>query len=108
MAAYGVAVVTCPFDQGRGDTQPYRLVDWVGNSYLFNFGGLPPYTVGGLDSDGDASVPLPAQTVLFADNILAFPQETHGWRGPQPCGNVELLDGHNEFHTAINVTNVIW
>src|SRR3954453_19774046 len=32
-------VVTCPLDQGRSDTQAYTLFDWVGNSYMFNFGG---------------------------------------------------------------------
>ena len=45
-----MAVVTCPLDRGRSDTGSYRLVDWVGNSYMFNFGGLPPFTTGGLDA----------------------------------------------------------
>jgi prepilin-type N-terminal cleavage/methylation domain-containing protein len=107
---YGLtpAVVTCPLDQGRSDTQSYRLVDWVGNSYMFNFGGLPPFTTGGLDGQLDTSVRLPAQTVLFGDNIVAFLQETHGWHRPQAAGNVMLVDGHNEFRTSFTVTNLVW
>lgn len=107
---YGLTtpVVTCPLDHGRNDTQPYRLVDWVGNSYMFNFGGLPPFTTGGLDGQQETAVRLPAQTVLFGDNIVAFLQDSHGWHRPQPAGNVMLMDGHNEFHTAITVTNLVW
>jgi prepilin-type N-terminal cleavage/methylation domain-containing protein len=107
---YGLntAVVTCPLDRGRSDTQPYRLVDWVGNSYMFNFGGLPPFTTGGLDAQLETNVRLPSQTVLFGDNIIAFLQETHGWHRPQPAGNVMLVDGHNEFRTAVTVTNLVW
>jgi len=43
-------VVTCPVDQGRSIAAEPRTFDAVGNSYLFNFGGLPPFTNGGLDS----------------------------------------------------------
>jgi prepilin-type N-terminal cleavage/methylation domain-containing protein len=35
-------MVTCPLDQGRADTLPHRLWDWVGNSYMFNATGDPP------------------------------------------------------------------
>jgi len=101
-------VVTCPLDQGRSDTQTYRLADWVGNSYLFNFGGLPPFASGGLAGRTTASVTRQAQTVLFADNIVALPNEPKGWHGPRPAGNVVLADGHTEFHTATSVTNLIW
>lgn len=101
-------VVTCPLDQGRSDTSAYRLFDWVGNSYLFNFGGLPPFTVGGLDAQPAPNVRLPSQTVLFADNIVAFPGETKGWHKPQPAGNVVMLDGHNQFFTAVAATNLVW
>ena len=40
---YGLtpAVVTCPRDQGRADTQPHTLFEWVGNSYMFNAVGYP-------------------------------------------------------------------
>ena len=107
---YGLTeeVVTCPLDQGRDDTQGHRLFDWVGNSYMFNFGGLPPYTTGGLDNETSASILQPAQTVLFADNILAFPQDSHGWHQLRPAGNVMLVDGHDQFATALTVTNLVW
>ena len=36
-------VVTCPLDQGRTESQPYKNMEWVGNSYLFNCAGLPPF-----------------------------------------------------------------
>jgi prepilin-type N-terminal cleavage/methylation domain-containing protein len=101
-------VVTCPLDQGRSDTGTYRLFDWVGNSYSFNFGGLPPFAVGGLDAQSAPNVRLPSQTVLFADNIVAFPGETKGWHKPQPAGNVVMLDGHNQFFTAVAATNLVW
>jgi prepilin-type N-terminal cleavage/methylation domain-containing protein len=101
-------VATCPLDQGRSDTQTYRLADWVGNSYSFNFGGLPPFTSGGLAGRTMASVTRPAQTALFNDNIVVMPNEPKGWHRPHPAGNVVLADGHNEFHTATTVTNLIW
>ena len=43
--------VTCPMDQGRTmDQTTYDLFEWVGNSYLFNCLGLPPFQPGhGLD-----------------------------------------------------------
>jgi prepilin-type N-terminal cleavage/methylation domain-containing protein len=100
--------VTCPLDQGRTDTQPYRLADWVGNSMLFNFGGLPPFATGGLASAKSATVLSPAQTVLFADNILALPSEPKGWHKEKPAGNVLCVDGHSSFYTALTVTNLTW
>jgi prepilin-type N-terminal cleavage/methylation domain-containing protein len=108
---YGLTyeVVTCPLDQGRSTSQPYKNYEWVGNSYLFNCAGYPPMTSGGLDSQRATSVTQPARTVLFADAILASPGETFGWHGPKPAGNVMAMDGHNEPHTALNVTNnLIW
>jgi prepilin-type N-terminal cleavage/methylation domain-containing protein len=101
-------VVTCPVDQGRSDTASYRLVEWVGNSYCFNCAGLPPFSVGGLDNNLSTSVALPSRTVLFADNIVAFPKETRGWHKPTPAGNVAFFDSHIEFHTANSATNLIW
>jgi prepilin-type processing-associated H-X9-DG protein len=46
--------------------------------------------------------------VLFADNIVALPAETKGWHKPQPAGNVVMLDGHNQFTTALAATNMLW
>jgi prepilin-type N-terminal cleavage/methylation domain-containing protein len=107
---YGLnqAVVTCPLDQGRSDTMGYPLSEWVGNSYMFNCAGLPPFAVGGLDGQSAAGVALPSRTVLFGDNILVFPANPQGWHKPRPAGNVLLVDGHNEFHPATTVTNLIW
>ncbi|HSU54058.1 MAG TPA: hypothetical protein VLT36_08385 [Candidatus Dormibacteraeota bacterium] len=101
-------VVTCPVDSGRADTGQYTLMEWVGNSYMFNFGGLPPFTVGGLVGKLAASVMMPSQTALFGDNIVAFPAETHGWHRQQPAGNVLMVDGHNQFCTATTATNLVW
>ena len=100
-------VVTCPADKGRGDTQGNSLFNWVGNSYIFNFGGLPPFTKGGLDSQIAASVQNPSMTPVFADGILPFINEK-GWHRDQSAGNILLADGHGEFHTALNATNLIW
>jgi prepilin-type N-terminal cleavage/methylation domain-containing protein len=107
---YGLTyqVVTCPLDQGRTESQPYKNYEWVGNSYLFNCYGLPPATTGGLDSRRASSVSQPALTVLFADCILALPTELYGWHGPRPAGNVAAMDGHTEARTAVTVTNMIW
>jgi prepilin-type N-terminal cleavage/methylation domain-containing protein len=101
-------VVTCPLDQGRVDTQTYTLAQWVGNSYSFNFGGLPPFSTGGLDSSVSTSIVKPSQTVIFSDNIISLPSEPKGWHRPSPAGNVALSDGHVEFHTARSVTNLVW
>src|SRR5271166_2993615 len=46
---YGLTegTVTCPADQGRvEDNTTYTLFEWVGNSYIFNFGGLPEFEAG--------------------------------------------------------------
>ena len=45
---------------------------------------------------------------MFADCVVAFPTETHGWHRTKPAGNVGAVDGHVEFQTAITVTNMIW
>jgi len=107
---YGLAdaVVTCPLDQGRSDTLPYRLVEWVGNSYMFNFGGLPPFTTGGLAGQRGSSVMLPSKMALFGDNIIALPAEAKGWHRQHPAGNLTLVDGHSEFFTAVTATNLVW
>jgi len=107
---YGLTgtTVTCPVDQGRADTLPYSLFQWVGNSYLFNFGGYPPFTTGGLDGESSTQVGLPSSTVLFSDGVLAFPSNPTGWHKPKPAGNVLLVDGHAGFYTAQTVTNLTW
>jgi prepilin-type N-terminal cleavage/methylation domain-containing protein len=107
---YGLTfeVVTCPLDQGRSTTQPHKNFEWVGNSYLFNCYGLPPGTTGGLDGRRATGVTQPAQTVLFADCILAEASEPYGWHALKPAGSMAALDGHVERQTAITVTNMIW
>ena len=107
---YGLnqAVVTCPLDQGRSDTQGHSLLEWVGNSYMFNAIGLPSSSVGGIVGQRATSIPLPSKTTLFADNVVVFPSNPKGWHRQQPAGNVSLVDGHTEFFTALNVTNLVW
>ena len=107
---YGLShkVVTCPLDQGRSDTMGNRLSEWVGNSYMFNCAGLPPFAVGGLDGQRSTSVRVPSRTVLFADSIVVFPTDPKGWHREHPSGNVMLVDGHTEFYTALAVTNLVW
>jgi len=107
---YGLsgAVVTCPRDQGRADTQPQKLFDWVGNSYMFNAAGNPALAPGGLNGRRSTSVARPSQTVLFADNVLVFPDNPTGWHRKTPAGQMLLVDAHAEFHTARTATNMIW
>lgn len=100
-------VVTCPRDQGRADTQPQMLFQWVGNSYMFNAVGYPT-TNGGLNGVRSTGVLSPSRTVLFADNVVVFPANPTGWHRRAPAGNVLLVDSHAEFHTAQSVTNLIW
>ena len=106
---YGLnaTVVTCPRDQGRADTQGHTLFEWVGNSYMFNAIGYPA-TNGGLNGLRSTSVLFPAQTVLFAENVVVYPANPTGWHRPKPAGNVLLADSHSEFHTALSVTNLVW
>jgi prepilin-type N-terminal cleavage/methylation domain-containing protein len=108
---YGLneTVVTCPRDQGRSDTLPHTLWEWVGNSYMFNAVGYPTVTTaGGLDGQRSTSIPSPARTVLFTDNVVVFPNNPTGWHRRTPAGNVILVDGHVEFHSFQTVTNLIW
>ena len=101
-------VVTCPLDQGRTESQPYKNMEWVGNSYLFNCAGLPPFATGGLDGQRATGVIQPSRTVLFADCILALSGEPYGWHRTKPAGNVIAMDGHIESQTALSVTNMVW
>ncbi len=106
---YGLtaAVVACPVDQGRADTLPPTLYDWVGNSYMFNAVGLPT-GAGGLNAVKSTAVAAPSRTVLFADNVVVFPQNPSGWHQRSAAGNTLLVDSHIEFHTAQSVTNLVW
>ena len=100
-------LVTCPLDQGRVDTLPHTLFEWVGNSYMFNAVGYPT-GVGGLDGQKSTAIQSPARTVLFADNVLVIPGNPKGWHRKSPAGFVMFVDGHSEFHTATTVTNLVW
>jgi prepilin-type N-terminal cleavage/methylation domain-containing protein len=106
---YGLtpAVVTCPRDQGRADTQPHTLFEWVGNSYMFNAIGYPS-GAGGLDGQKATGVRFPSRFALFADNVVVFPSNPTGWHRTRPAGYVMLVDGHTEFHTALTATNLLW
>ena len=107
---YGLSaeVVTCPRDQGRADTSKHTLFECVGNSYMFNAIGYPTSTNGGLDGESSVALPNPSRTVLFTDNVEVFPGNPTGWHRTTPAGNVLLVDGHTESHTALTVTNLIW
>jgi prepilin-type N-terminal cleavage/methylation domain-containing protein len=111
---YGITeqAANCPLDQGRADTVdaagPHTLFDWVGNSYMFNFGGYPPFTSGGLDGLTSSDVDFPSTTVLFGDNVLAFSNNPTGWHKPTPAGNLLLVDGHASFYMVNAVTNLVW
>lgn len=106
---YGLSfpVVTCPCDQGREDSQPHTLAEYVGNSYMFNAVGLPTGT-GGLNALKSTSLPYPSRTVLFADNVVAFPTNPTGWHKRRPAGFVMLTDLHVEPGTALTVLNLVW
>jgi prepilin-type N-terminal cleavage/methylation domain-containing protein len=107
---YGLSpkVVACPRDQGRADTQPHPLFEWVGNSYMFNAIGHPALTPGGLNGRKSTTVARPSEVVLFADNVLVFPNNPTGWHRKAPAGQVLMVDGHTEVHAALTVTNLIW
>lgn len=103
----------CPLDQGRADTVDsngrHSLYDWVGNSYMFNFGGLPPFTSGGLDGRKTSDIQLPANTVLFGDNVLAFPSNPTFWHNKSiQSGNILFVDSHAGFYNIKTITNLVW
>jgi prepilin-type N-terminal cleavage/methylation domain-containing protein len=107
---YGLTddTVKCPADKGRSDTLPHSLFEWVGNSYMFNFGGYPPNFTGGLDGTKSVNVDQPAKRVLFADNVVVFPGNPSGWHRETPAGNVVFVDAHAEFQTSQSATNLLW
>jgi prepilin-type N-terminal cleavage/methylation domain-containing protein/prepilin-type processing-associated H-X9-DG protein len=107
---YGLnfAVVSCPADQGRRDSLPHKIWEWVGNSYIFNATGRAPATNGGLVGRRATSIRAPSRTVVFADTSLMTPEDERGWHRAKTAGNIAAFDGHVEFHTALSVTNLIW
>ncbi len=109
---YGLTekVVTCPADMGRTtDATTYNLFQWVGNSYIFNFGGLPPFADGdGLDGVSATSVTNSARTVVFACGIMPYPDDPKGWHRKKAAGNILFADTHAEFTYAWKATNLIW
>lgn len=108
---YGLtpATVTCPMDQGRTvDHTSYDLFEWVGNSYVFNFGGQPPFTNGGLDGLKATTLTNPAQTVVFACGIFPYPNDSKGWHRANPAGGILFADTHVGFYSATAATNLNW
>ena len=106
---YGLnaAVVICPRDEGRSDTQSHPLAEWVGNSYMFNAVGNPSGN-DGLNGVKSTAVTSASRMVLFADNVLVFPNNPKGWHKAKPAGYVALVDGHTEAQSALSVTNLLW
>ena len=100
-------VVICPRDQGRSDTGTHTLAEWVGNSYMFNAVGNP-IGVGGLNGKKSTAIQSASRTVLFADNVLVFPDNPRGWHKAKAAGYVMLVDGHAEAQSALTVTNLLW
>jgi prepilin-type N-terminal cleavage/methylation domain-containing protein/prepilin-type processing-associated H-X9-DG protein len=109
---YGLteATVTCPVDQGRSvDKTTYNLFQWVGNSYVFNCGQVPPYPASdGLDGLNLGSLTNVSQTVVFGCGIIPYASDTKGWHRPTPAGNILFADNHVAFYKATAATNLIW
>ncbi|MGC8743798.1 MAG: type II secretion system protein [Verrucomicrobiia bacterium] len=101
-------IVTCPVDHGRYDTVPFRLFDYVGNSYSFNANGHPKLRDGGLAGKKVSYVRNPSRTVLFADNVVYFDENPTGWHRPISAGNVYFVDNHIEFHTSMSAELLDW
>jgi prepilin-type N-terminal cleavage/methylation domain-containing protein len=106
---YGLSLdtVRCPLDQGREDSLPHKLWEWVGNSYLFNAIGYPP-TISGLVGLRSTSLTSPAHTVTFCDGVLVYSNNPTGWHRPNVSGSVLLADGHAEAHSGKTVVNLVW
>jgi prepilin-type N-terminal cleavage/methylation domain-containing protein len=110
---YGLTegTVTCPMDQGRSEDQTtYDLFEWVGNSYIFNCIGMPPFQPGdGLDGLSASSLTNLSRTVVFACGVLSYPAtETKGWHRTSPAGNILFADNHAGFYQATAATNLNW
>lgn len=70
--------------------------------------GLPPNVTGGRNAVKSTAVAAPSRTVLFADNVVIFPDNPSGWHQRSPAGNTLLVDSHVELHTVQTVTNLVW
>ena len=109
---YGLnpATVTCPMDQGRStDKTTYDLFEWVGNSYVFNCLGLPPFQPGrGLDGLSAGRLTNLTQTVVFACGIMVYPNDSRGWHRAKPSGNILFADNHVGFYKGTAATNLNW
>ena len=110
---YGLTegVVTCPMDQGRAaDNTTYNLFEWVGNSYMFNCLGMPPFQPGrGLNGLSASSLTNVSQTVVFACGVLCYPTtETKGWHRTTPAGNILFADNHVGLYYGKAATNLNW
>ncbi len=99
--------VSCPLDQGRVDSAPHKLWEWVGNSYLFNAIGYPG-AITGLVGLRNVSISEPARTVTFCDAVLVASNNPTGWHRQSVAGSVLLADGHVEAHTAKSVLKLVW
>lgn len=109
---YGLTAdtVTCPMDQGRSsDNTTYDLFEWVGNSYVFNCLGLPPFQPGrGLDGLPASRLTNLTQTVVFGCGILVYPNDSRGWHRRKPAGNILFADNHVGFYQGTAATNLNW
>jgi prepilin-type N-terminal cleavage/methylation domain-containing protein len=106
---YGLSIdtVSCPLDQGREDSLPHKLSEWVGNSYLFNAIGYPP-GISGIVGLRSTSLTSPARTVTFCDGVLVYSNNPTGWHRQSVSGSVLLADGHAEGHSAKSVVGLVW
>lgn len=106
---YGLSLdtVTCPLDQGRQDSLPRKLWEWVGNSYMFNAIGYPP-GISGIVGLRSTSLTSPARTVTFCDGVLVYSNNPTGWHRPSVSGSVLLADGHAEAHSGKTVVKLVW
>jgi prepilin-type processing-associated H-X9-DG protein len=108
---YGLTegAVTCPMVHRTPlDQTTYDLFEWVGNSYIFNCLGLPPFQPGhGLDGLCANRLTNLTQTVVFGCGVLSYPTtETKGWHRTTPAGNILFADNHVGFtNIATKLTN---
>lgn len=100
-------VMSCPLDKGCPGDEPYRTMELVGNSYIFNCVGRPPSTNGGLAGMRATAINSPSRTALFADTILVRGGTLSSHQG-KSAGNIAALDSHVEFHSMISATNMVW
>jgi prepilin-type N-terminal cleavage/methylation domain-containing protein len=109
---YGLtaAVVTCPRDQGRADTLPQRLFDWVGNSYMFNAVGYSAAGPGGLNGRRATSITLPRRRPCCLPTTWWCSRATPpAGIGRTPAGpTVAAGRSRGISHRPQSATNMIW